>query len=94
MAAQQPDQQLLGGGVAGPAGAEESEDLTAANGEIHTAHGGLLRLGIGVCQVANVDDVLDGVYLCLVAFRVTRSGIPHPTRLPGAPTQTVRNFEK
>jgi hypothetical protein len=41
MAAEQADEEFLRGGFSGAAGAEEPEDLAAADGEVHAAHRGL-----------------------------------------------------
>ena len=68
MAAQQADQDLLGGRLAGAAGAEEPEDLATADGEIHSAYGRVCcrRIGEGepstrITSVVTLDDAAAGV---------------------------------
>ena len=82
MAAQQSDQELLGGGFAGAARAEEPEDLAAADGEVHTAHGRLGGLRIGEGEPADADHLghdvrrygcrRDGLHASLGPFRGER----------------------
>ncbi|SHX05975.1 Uncharacterised protein [Mycobacteroides abscessus subsp. abscessus] len=55
--AQQPDQQLLGGGLARTAGAEESENLALTDGEVHAAHRRFRGLRIREGQLAHLDHL-------------------------------------
>jgi hypothetical protein len=55
MAAQQTDEHLLGGRLAGAAGAQKPEDLATPNREVHAAHRRRARLRIRESESANTN---------------------------------------